>query len=115
MDLDQNSDPDARSQSHMPHWPRSSALSMRRVAMASVWSASAVRADGKGGPTQQRVVFSINLTTTDGLFSAQNFEIQPNDLVLATESALVNVRTVLGLFSTSLSTVRTAQRVEAGN
>lgn len=79
------------------------------------YPASAVRADGKGGPTQQRVVFSINLTTTDGLFSAQNFEIQPNDLVLATESALVNVRTVLGLFSTSLSTVRTAQRVEAGN
>jgi len=79
------------------------------------YPASAVRADGHGGPTQQRVVFSINLTTTDGLFSAQNFEIQPNDLVLATQSPLVNVRTVIGLFSTSLSTVRTAQRIDANN
>lgn len=77
------------------------------------YPASAVHADGKGGPAQQRVVFSIDLTTTDGLFSAQNFEIQPNDLVLATESALVNVRTVLGLFNASLNTARTAQKVEA--
>lgn len=76
------------------------------------YPASAVRADGKGGPTNQRVVFSINLTTTDGLFSAQNFRIQPNDLVVGTESPIVNLRTILSLFNTSATSVYYVDRVD---
>jgi polysaccharide export outer membrane protein len=50
-----------------------------------------------GGPAHPRTVFVINLTTADGLFSAGKFDIHPDDVVLATESAVSNVRTVFGL------------------
>ena len=72
------------------------------------YPASAVRADAAQGPQNARVVFSMDLTTSEGLFSAQNFEVQSNDLVLATESALVNTRTILGLFGSTLGLARTA-------
>lgn len=75
------------------------------------YPASAVHADGKGGPTNGRVVFSINLTTTDGLFSAQNFTIQPGDLVVGTESPIVGLRTILSLFNTSATSVYYVDRV----
>lgn len=64
------------------------------------YPASAVRADSAQGPNHERVVFTMNLTTADGLFSAQNFAVQPNDLVFATESPLNNTRTILGLIGT---------------
>ncbi len=75
------------------------------------YPASAVRPDGIGGPSQSRVVFSINLTTTDGLFSAQNFRIQPDDVVLATESAVNDTRTILGLVGTMFGIVNTANDI----
>lgn len=52
------------------------------------------------GPPQDRVVFTIDLTTADGLFSAARFPIQPNDLIYGTESALVPA---LSLFSIATS------------
>ena len=57
---------------------------------------SAVSA-GVRGPRKTRVVFTLDLTTSDGLFSARNFFIHSGDLVLATESPLTNTRTILGL------------------
>lgn len=75
------------------------------------YPASAVRADAAQGPQNARVVFSMDLTTSEGLFSAQNFEVQSNDLVLATESALVNTRTILGLFGSTLGLARTADSI----
>ena len=51
----------------------------------------------RGGPLHQRTVFLIDLTTADGLFSAGKFAVQPDDVVLATEAAVSNVRTVFGL------------------
>jgi polysaccharide export outer membrane protein len=66
------------------------------------YPASAVRADGMGGPDRERVIFSLDLTTSDGLFSAQNFRLEPRDLVLATESGAVSLRTMLGLMGTSV-------------
>lgn len=69
------------------------------------YPASAVHADGNGGPKNERVVFSMNLTTTDGLFSAQNFPIQAGDLVVGTESPFVTARTIMSLFNTSATTV----------
>ena len=52
---------------------------------------------GPGGPPQERVVFTMDLTSADGLFSARNFEILPGDLVYVTESPLNAAQTVLGL------------------
>lgn len=73
------------------------------------YPASAVRTDSAGGPSQRRVVFTMDLTSTDGLFSAQNFTIQPKDLVLATESPITNTRTVLGLIGSVFGIANTAQ------
>jgi len=49
---------------------------------------------GARGPRMTRVVFSIDLTSVDGLFSARKFQIHPNDLIMATESPLNDVITV---------------------
>lgn len=52
---------------------------------------------GNAGPDMQQVVFSIDLTSADGLFAARQFEINPNDTLLATESPIRSVQTVFGL------------------
>lgn len=49
------------------------------------------------GPAQPRVIFTIDLTTTDGLFSASQFKIHPKDTVLVTESPLNVATTIFGL------------------
>jgi polysaccharide export outer membrane protein len=56
-----------------------------------------LRADGQRGPDRARMIFTIDLTTADGLFSARNFAIAPEDLVLVTESPLNGLRTILGV------------------
>jgi polysaccharide export outer membrane protein len=71
---------------------------------------SAVRSDGKG-PPRDRMIFAMDLTTADGLFSAGEFGIQDRDLVLVTQSPLVNTRTVLGLISSTLGIAKTANIV----
>jgi polysaccharide export outer membrane protein len=60
------------------------------------YPASAVRSDGRG-PSQSRVVFSLDLTSADGLFSARNFHIHSNDLVLVTESPITSAQTIFAL------------------
>lgn len=57
---------------------------------------TAVRADTPG-PSQPRVVFTLDLTSADGLFSARNFHVQPDDLVLVTESPITSAQTIFGL------------------
>lgn len=57
---------------------------------------------GPEGPPHNRVVFTINLTTADGLFSAAKFMIQPGDLVYGTESPLGSASTILGLFGNAV-------------
>ena len=57
---------------------------------------SAVRSDA-GGPGRDRMVFVLDLTNADGLFSAGEFGIQDRDLVLVTQSELVNTKTIFGL------------------
>lgn len=71
------------------------------------YPASAVSA-GVRGPRRTRVVFTLDLTTSDGLFSARNFHIQSGDLVLATESPLSDTRTILGLVGSVFGLVNTA-------
>ncbi len=60
------------------------------------YPASALR-PGVRGPRQSRVVFTLDLTNADGLFSARNFLINSGDTVLVTESPINSARTVLGL------------------
>ena len=55
---------------------------------------------GDAGPDLQQVVFTLNLTSADGLFAARQFQIHPQDTLLATESPITNARTILGLFGT---------------
>lgn len=50
-----------------------------------------------GMPATERVVFSLDLTTADGLFSADEFAIQPGDVVLATQSPVTSVERVFQL------------------
>lgn len=61
------------------------------------YGSRAVRSDGIKGPENTRVVFIMDLTTADGLFSAGKFRIQPKDVVYATESPVNNARTIFGL------------------
>ncbi|SLN19321.1 Polysaccharide biosynthesis/export protein [Aquimixticola soesokkakensis] len=58
------------------------------------YPASALRS---GGPTRAQVVFTVDLTSADGLFAASKFPIMPDDLVYATESPVANIQTVFGL------------------
>lgn len=60
------------------------------------------RAVGRGGPSKPWVVFTLDLTTADGLFSAKSFEIMPGDLIYGTESPVTSARSVLGLLGSAL-------------
>lgn len=63
------------------------------------YPAKAVRRDGSG-PRHARTIFTLDLTTADGLFSAGEFQIQPGDLIYATESPLIGTRNVFGVIGT---------------
>ncbi len=52
---------------------------------------------GMGAPDMQQVVFTLNLTSADGLFAARQFEINPGDTLLATESPVTAAQTIFGL------------------
>ncbi|MFO8126643.1 polysaccharide biosynthesis/export family protein [Yoonia sp.] len=66
------------------------------------YSAGAV-SDGIAGPPKERVVFTIDLTSADGLFSAGNFMLEGDDLIYGTESALNPALAVFGLTNTLAS------------
>lgn len=57
------------------------------------YPSSAVR-PGVRGPRHTQVVFSLDLTTADGLFAARKFQINPGDLVIGTESPINDALTV---------------------
>ena len=65
---------------------------------------SAVRADTRG-PSHPRTIFTIDLTSADGLFSAREFSLQDTDLIYVTESPLTRTETVLGLIGSTLGVV----------
>lgn len=64
------------------------------------YPAAAIRTDGTG-PAHQRTVFTVDLTTADGLFSAGQFQINPGDLVYATESPVASAQTVFSLLGSA--------------
>ena len=53
---------------------------------------------GVRGPRNTRVVFSVDLTNFDGLFSARNFPVNSGDVVIATESPINDVLTISQIF-----------------
>lgn len=61
-----------------------------------------VRDDGKG-PSNEYVVFVINLASPDGLFGAGKFKIQPSDIVVATESAVKPAQAVIALLGSAFA------------
>ena len=67
---------------------------------------SAVRTDGRG-PSRDRMIFALDLTNADGLFSAGEFGIQDHDLVLVTQSTLVNTNTIFSLIGSAFRLVNT--------
>lgn len=72
------------------------------------YPAKSVRTD-ESGPSHERVVFVIDLTTADGLFSAGEFYIRSKDVVVVAESPVAATASVLGLMSGVLGLGRTAQ------
>ncbi|OZB17878.1 MAG: polysaccharide biosynthesis protein [Rhodobacterales bacterium 34-62-10] len=65
------------------------------------YEAQQMRNDGRG-PEMPQVVFTFDLTSADGLFAARSFPINPKDTVLATESPVTGVQTVVGLLGSLL-------------
>ncbi len=53
-------------------------------------------------PNREQVVFTLDLTSADGLFAARRFPVNPGDVVLATESPVSNARTILGLIGSAV-------------
>ena len=68
---------------------------------------TALRSD-LSGPANTRMIFTIDLTSADGLFSAGEFLIRSGDLVYVTESPLTSVRTVFGLIGSVFGLVNAA-------
>ncbi len=60
------------------------------------YSRKDLRSDGTG-PIKTQVVFTIDLTSAEDIFAARKFQINPQDLVMATESPVGSIRTVFGL------------------
>ena len=57
---------------------------------------SAVRPD-RTGPSSKQVVFVFDITKSDGIFGAKKFQIQPNDIVMASESAVKPAQAIIAL------------------
>lgn len=66
---------------------------------------------GFAGPNQQQVVFTLDLTSADGLFAARQFLVQPGDTLLATESPINAAATIIGLFGTVIGVTSTANNL----
>jgi polysaccharide export outer membrane protein len=58
-------------------------------------------AAGERGPRTQQVVFTLDLTSADGLFASRNFRIAPGDMIYVTESPVVATSAVFGIVGTA--------------
>ncbi|WP_108885871.1 polysaccharide biosynthesis/export family protein [Pseudoprimorskyibacter insulae] len=65
------------------------------------YSSKQLRGDLKG-PNMTQVVFTLDLTTADGLFAARKFHINPGDTVLATESPVTKAQTIFRLIGSAI-------------
>ncbi len=79
---------------------------LRGILVLRDYPRSAVRADNTG-PDDERVIFTIDMTRADGLFSAGQFRIQPGDTVMPTESVLTTAEAALVLVGSFVGLSRT--------
>lgn len=63
------------------------------------------------GSTVNRVVFSFDLTSADGMFNADEFALLDGDIVMATQAVATTTQRVLGLFGSILGVGRAASRL----
>ena len=70
---------------------------------------------GPKGPDLLQVVFSIDLTNADGLFAARQFQVHPNDTLLATESPITTIQTIANLFGTAIGLASRVNTVTSSN
>lgn len=61
------------------------------------YPAGAVDVAGIKGPKLPQVVFTVDMSSADGLFAARSFEVNPGDTVMVTESPLVGTSQVVDL------------------
>jgi polysaccharide export outer membrane protein len=71
----------------------------KAVLILRAYPSAAVRAAPKQGPPKAQMVFAFDLTNADGLFSAGAFLIEDRDVVLVTQSPLVNTSNAVRLFT----------------
>ena len=64
---------------------------------------------GRNGPSRTDVVFTIDLTSADGLFSAKRFYLEPEDVVLVTESPVTKTQTIFSLVGSVFGVVNGAR------
>lgn len=69
---------------------------LKGVLVLREYPAAMVRASG-AHPRKPWVIFTFDLSSADGLFAAQRFQIQPEDVVLATESPFAQLAGPLAL------------------
>jgi len=62
-------------------------------------------------PPNERMVFSFDLTTASGLFSADEFKLQNDDIVLITQAPATTTQRVLALFGSGLGFGRALSRL----
>jgi polysaccharide biosynthesis/export protein len=74
------------------------------------YPADAVK-DGLFGPSAPRVLFVINLTTADGLFSARRFMINPDDVVYVSESPVTGFATVTQIAGSIFNITRQVESI----
>lgn len=85
----------------------------RGILILREYPASAVRSDGRG-PPHERMIFTLDLTSADGLFSAGNFAIEPGDLVYVSESPITVARTLFELIGSVFGTASRAVTLAEG-
>lgn len=64
------------------------------------------------GPEKTDVVFTLDLATADGLFSAKRFEIQSEDVVLVTEATVTAALNIIGLIRAGTGLTRDLRTLE---
>ena len=71
----------------------------KAILVLRAYPAATVSVTTTQGPPKAQMVFAFDLTKAEGLFSAGSFLIQDRDLVLVTESPLINTANTVRLFT----------------
>ena len=80
------------------------------ILVLRTYPANTVRTDGSG-PRNVRSIFTLDLTSADGLFCAGEFQIQAGDLIYVTESPLISARNVFGVIGSVFGLSTQADRL----